>query len=100
MHIDFYRPLKDGIPDLTGTDMKLANAFFMTLSKLFALASLSIFLLFLFTGNASLYYQILGTRFFQSLRKLLFGAYLVFPLVSRVYLSAGYPLPSDFVSVA
>ena len=100
MHIDFYKPLQNGIPLIGDSDMRLSNSLIMTLSKLFALASISILLLFLFTGNASLYYQILGTRFFQSLRKLLFGAYLSFPLVSRVYLSAGYPLSTDIMSVA
>jgi hypothetical protein len=31
------------------------------------------------------------------MRKLLFGAYLSFPLMSRVYLSAGFSLPSDML---
>jgi hypothetical protein len=56
----------------------------MPLSKLLGLLSLSFLMLYLFTGNHSLYSHILGNTFFTALRRLLLGAYLVFPIASRM----------------
>ena len=67
--------------------MRLMNAIMIPLSKLLALVALSLLMIFLFTGNSSLSFHILGTAFCQSLRKLLLGAFLAYPLTSRLYLS-------------
>ena len=50
-------------------------------------------MVFLFTGNSSIYFQLFGNDFAQCLCKLLFGAYLTFPLVARTYLTL---LPESF----
>ena len=67
--------------------MRLMNAIMIPLSKLLALVALSLLMIYLFTGNSSLSFHILGTPFCQSLRKLLLGAFLAYPLTTRLYLS-------------
>lgn len=95
--VDFLAPDNNGdnFPDIppNASSLRVINAVLMACGRLSAMLSLSLFMLFLFTGNSSFYFQILGNNFWQTLRKLLFGSFLVSPIFSRAYL-VSQPSPS------
>ena len=89
MHIDVLRKDKDnnGFPDVDDEDIRIINAVIMIVGKMLQLISLFLLMLFIFTGNFSFYFQVIGGRTFTCLRKLLYGAYLVYPIMAKIYLA-------------
>ena len=83
----FFIPLYFDLVNGTSVNMNGINALLMTASKISFLLAFSLLLAFMFIGNDSIYFQIFGNKFTQSIRKLLFGAFLVSPIMAKASLA-------------
>lgn len=88
-------PQPDDDGDIDIPEAYVSNAILMTASKLSFLLALCLLLVYMFAGNYSLYFQIFANKFTQSIRKLLFGAFLVSPIFAKGVLALKSSPPID-----
>ncbi|CDW88038.1 UNKNOWN [Stylonychia lemnae] len=91
LHVIFYFNINwSSSSDQYTRDNRIINSVLMAIGKIFFFISLLQFMTYIFVYKSRLLQHFLGSYFFQGLSKLILGAYLVMPIITKSYLSLTY----------